>query len=76
MWILTESFNDYNQHGDVFVSAWRKRPSDSQLKNEMKALGYEYTDEMIAHLQAGGGRVKWEDSWYNLFEYQPRTNSL
>lgn len=76
MWILTESFNDYNQHGDVFVAAFKNKPNERQLRNELKALGYEYTDEALAHILNGGGRQNWENSWYNLFEYKPTTNSL
>jgi hypothetical protein len=33
IWILTKSYNDYNQHGDYFVAAFDKLPTERQLRD-------------------------------------------
>jgi hypothetical protein len=31
MWILTESYDDYDQHGDYFVTGWCEKPTVEQI---------------------------------------------
>lgn len=65
MWVLTKSYNDYNQHGDYFVAVFRDKPTLKQLG---KVLQYE--GEYLQHVLNGGGRLTYEDSWYYLNEVE------
>lgn len=69
MWILTEEYNDYDQHGQYFLDAWVERPSHDQLVVALLAAGYTATDEFVEHTQKGGGRIHQEYSWVHLFEH-------
>jgi hypothetical protein len=63
IWILTETWNDYNQHGDVFVAAFLNKPTEEQLKE------YGVDEFEMEHvLIKGGGRLWMEDYWFNLFQ--------
>ncbi len=53
IWILTEEYNDYDQHGEYFLAAFKEKPSLEELKK------YDYD-----HI----GRVHNEYSWCNLEE--------
>lgn len=63
IWVLLESYNDYNQHGEYFVTAWTQKPSAEQLRPYVNEYNF---DESVAHLLSGGGRVGYEDRWYTL----------
>lgn len=65
IWVLTESYNDYNQHGYYFVAAWTNKPTLQQIA---KVCGY--TLEGAEHVLAGGGREGLEEHWYELMEYE------
>lgn len=65
VWILTEEYNDYNQHGEYLVEVFETKPTKDVLA---KTVCWEPTSIAIDHLFHGGGRMKWEDSWYNLRE--------
>lgn len=65
IWVLTESYNDYNQHGYYFVAAWTNKPTLQQIA---KVCGY--TLEGAEHVLAGGGRQGLEEHWYELMEYE------
>lgn len=71
MWILTEEYNDYNQHGEYFLTAWLEKPTENQIKEMISESYGEYSIEVITKklLSNGGGRIKDQDHWYNLFEY-------
>ena len=65
-WILTEEFNDYDQHGEYFVAWFPKKPT-------MEELSKHFSEEDAIHILNGGGRRGdngryWEDQWYNLKE--------
>lgn len=63
IWILTECWNDYNQHGNVFVAAFLRKPTAEQLKEHgVVAVEVEHV------LNGGGQQSRWEDSWYILTE--------
>ena len=61
IWILTEEYNDYDQHGEYFVDCFKNKPTKEQLQT--------YTNENdtgLNHLLNGGGRIRYEGHWYNL----------
>ena len=60
VWILTEEYNDYDQHGGYFVAVFKDKPTPEQLE----AVGVGPT--RINHVLTGGGREKWEDQWFLL----------
>ena len=63
LFILTEEYNEYDQHGSYYLRAWRDKPTVEQL------LPYIDTRSTAARLLAvGGGREGKEHSWYNLEE--------
>lgn len=68
MWILTEEYNDYDQHGEYFIAAWNDKPTLDQLL-DMEILG----NENLEHILNGGGRVDIEYQWFNLHEYKEGT---
>ena len=63
IWVLTQDFNDYDQHGSYFEGAWIAKPTAEQLKN----AGVPTSD--IEHVLLGGGRRGSEYSWYDLFKH-------
>ena len=70
IWVLTEEYNDYDQHGGYFVQAWVGKPTAEQLKTFAATVKENWSDEYVTHLLAGGGRKKVEYHWY-LLEEQP-----
>ena len=66
IWVLTEGYNDYDQHGDYFIHAWIGQPTREQLiAVGVEAFRYGIAD-YPAYVLAGGGRHRDEDQWYNL----------
>lgn len=62
IYVLTEEYNDYDQHGEYFLHAWDHPPSLLELRERGFYGDYE-------HLNAGGGRTsKYEDQWFFLRE--------
>lgn len=76
MWIVTKSYNDYNQHGEYFVACYTKKPNfDEFLKLYLKSEGLQetYFDECVGiekvkRYYENKGRYSDEDCWYNLRE--------
>lgn len=62
VWVLTEDYNDYNQYGEYFVAVFFTLPTHEELI----AVGVH--EDMCEHVLSGGGRIKYEDRWYNLSE--------
>lgn len=63
VWVLTESYNDYDQHGECFSAIWEKKPSLEQLAEYfgMNAANVSYSNPMEAlafllHVEKGGGK--------------------
>ncbi len=60
-WILTAHFNEYNQHGGVFVAVWAKKPNKRML------IGAGVDPQAAASLLLGpkrvgaDGRQKWHE---------------
>lgn len=86
MWILTEEFAEYDQHGEYFRAAWLEKPSEEVLlafflKYDLEGLNTFYKEKekkekylaLVKHLMTGGGRVGVEYSWYYLTEYEAGT---
>ena len=68
LWVLTRSVNDYNQHGDYFVAAWAHKPTEDELA-KAASLDLRKKDDRATLdnlVNNGGGRLKYEDVWYNL----------
>jgi hypothetical protein len=67
-WILTEEYNDYDQHGEYFVAWFPEKPTTEELSK--------YFDEDTSKhiLTGGGGRrqlgLRWEEHWYFLKEIE------
>lgn len=64
VWILTEEYNDYDQHGEYFVNVYPSKPTPDQLIADGVNPGE--TD----HVLAGGGRQKLEYQWFFLREHK------
>lgn len=63
VWVLTSEYNEYDQHGNYFIAVFKSKPSAEQLSQFVDS------PEAIDHLiNNGGGRVDYEDMWYNLDE--------
>ena len=83
VWVLTEEFNDYDQHGEYLVAVFKDKPDVKTLASFLKID--EHTQfvggpmaalDFILHLESGGGRRGTEYNWYNLrqLEYGKRFN--
>ena len=61
VWVLTSEYNEYDQHGEYFLAVFKNKPSRERLSDIVR------DDEVVDHLlNKGGGRIEWEDKWYNL----------
>ena len=67
VWVLKSAYNDYDQHREYFIAVFRSLPTLKQLAEETEtSLVYIHGIEAMERLQLGGGREKYEDSWYLL----------
>lgn len=69
-YVLTEEYNDYDQHGEYFVAVFKTLPTKEQID---KIICYPYQtvkDDFLNHILNGGGRIKYEGHWYNLREVE------
>lgn len=72
LWVLTQTYNLYDQQGDYLVTVFLTKPNQETLLQLMygkpsKNTGYSKTElEFIEHLLNGGGRIGLEESWYYL----------
>lgn len=63
IWVLTQEFNDYDQHGEYYVKAFDHKPTHVELT----ANGV--PENRLKHTLDGGGRTHYDDhSWYFLRE--------
>ena len=60
VWILTREVNDYDQHGEYFVSVFGGKPTHKHL-TEMNV-----PNNRLRHVLNGGGRVGYEEEWFHL----------
>ena len=61
IWVLTSEYNDYDQHGEYFEAVFIGKPTSKQIQKHCHV-----TEQGAVHILNGGGRVKYEDQWYNL----------
>jgi len=40
IWILTSTYNDYDQHGDYFIAWWSDKPSVDQMMGASNRAGH------------------------------------
>lgn len=67
VWILTEEYNDYNQHGEYFICWFPRFPSLEELKSAVeKNTGEHLTDKEAQNILDDKGRVGLAASWFNL----------
>ena len=64
VWVLTEEYNAYDQYGEYFLKAFKNKPTKEQL------LDSRVHPWDVEHVLNGGGRVKYENQWYNLNEIE------
>jgi hypothetical protein len=67
IWVLTEEYNDYYQHGEYFLEAWDHKPTREEL------IAATVEPQRVEHVLAGGGRCKgpgryYDEQWYYLKE--------
>ena len=77
IWVLTASYNDYDQHGDYFVAAFDKKPSRKDIEDLKltEVMNWEPAkSDAINHILEGGGRRKCEQVWYDLVQYNIGSN--
>jgi hypothetical protein len=72
IWVLTEEYNDYDQHGEYFVHAWTHKPSREELVSQGVESSRAKCKDYLALVLSGGGRITvgeyWENQWYRLKE--------
>lgn len=72
IWVLTEEYNDYDQHGEYFVHAWDHKPSKEELKEHGVEISRPSTPDYLQHVLDGGGRIElrkyYDNQWYILKE--------
>ncbi len=64
VWVLTQEYNLYDQMGEYFLAVFPKKPTHDDIKEFTEKIS-EYNDWLI---QTGGGRIHYEDYWFNLRE--------
>ena len=70
MYVLTKSYNDYDQHGDYLETVFEKSPTLTELSNYFYKQSLEQLDDeqllFLTHVKRGGGRQNNESEWYFL----------
>lgn len=63
VWILTDEYNDYDQHGEYFCGVFFEKPTANELIEQgVHPAG-------VAHVLNGGGRItEWDGRWFFLRE--------
>ena len=66
MFILTRELNEYEQDGEYFVAAYKRKPTYEMLEQVINAND---VDEVVKYLlEDGGGRIRKEREWWNLHQ--------
>lgn len=71
IYILTEEYNDYDQHGEYFVAWFPRKPTASKLGEVIfpeseGPFSEDVVVEYLSHILNGGGRRGIENHWYHL----------
>lgn len=64
VWVLTSMVNAYDQYGEYFEACFKEKPTPEQLA-VITGLTKEHWESNPC-----GGRLEWEDEWYNLHEIE------
>ena len=67
VYVLTFEVNDYDQHGEYFLAAFKGKPT-IEILSGVPTLNYDVPS--LEHLLKGGGRRGHEHVWYNLVEVE------
>lgn len=75
VWVLTDAYNDYDQHGDSLVAIFEKKPTIEKLAkalemNDTGSLNIMSAVALLEHIRNGGGRRDNEYHWYDLEEVE------
>lgn len=62
VWVLTEEYNEYDQHGKYFLDVFLEKPHWTQL------AAHGVPTNRLRHVLNGGGRVGHENNWFWLEE--------
>lgn len=73
VWVLTESYNDYDQHGEYLVAVFKEKPTVRELAEFFKYTKtgnvagnvFDALDFLLGLLE-NKGRRGYEEHWYNL----------
>lgn len=72
VWVLTEEYNDYDQHGEYFLHAWDHKPSREELEVHIDEKSRYDQPDYISYVLNGGGQIDnvkyYEYKWYILKE--------
>ena len=63
VWVLTDEYNDYDQHGEYFIAVFINKPTHEQL------TAHGVDKFKLHHVLNGGGRTNNEYQWFNLTEH-------
>ena len=66
LWVLTTSYNMYDQQGEYFVAAWLSKPSAEQIHAVADGARSRMREDVVEHILAGGGRRGGEYQWHTL----------
>lgn len=61
MYVITQAYNDYDQHGEYLVAVFFNKPSVREIHQTLKC-----SHELAKHIETGGGRKETEDNWYYM----------
>lgn len=65
VWVVTQSYNDYDQHGDYIEMVFSEKPTKELLMEK-----FQLSEKDAIHLWNGGGRKNIENSWYYLTQIE------
>jgi hypothetical protein len=72
IWVLTEGYNDYDQHGEYFIHAWNHKPNKEELLEQGVEVSRPKTEDYLSFVLDGGGRRDfgnyYDEQWYILKE--------
>jgi len=72
MFVLTMMVNDYEQHGEYYITAWKHEPTDAELLSAMKADDYMDNPKIdLSMVRDNKGRIEpydINDCWFYLRE--------
>ena len=55
VWVVTASYNDYDQHGEYFLTFYFDKPTEAQLKKSFPEWGESVIEALLAKGQRNDG---------------------